>query len=244
MPPPSRRTVAAHRRRRRASAGRDGDRTDRPGCRPALRGFLTALGPSIDVYDIDDPASLTVVVNKQRPLDPIDWAPSDLTAPRGIPNPHGQPLRAAAVDALEALYAEARDAGIRLHMISGYRSHRLQSSVFRTRVSTYGEHGAEQRSARPGHSEHQTGLAVDFDDGSGCELRECFGETKAGRWLRENAHRFGFILRYDHDTEGMVGYQYEPWHFRYVGVEIAADMHEHAIGTLEEYFGLPEAPDY
>ena len=207
-------------------------------------GFITSAGPSILVYDIDDPASITVVVNKQRALTPIDWAPPDLVFPRGLPNPNRQPLRAEAAAALEAMDAEARGEGIRLRMTSGYRSHRLQQQVFASRVSQLGSAAAEARTARPGHSEHQTGLAVDLDDGNGCELRACFGDTRAGQWLQDNAHRFGFILRYDEGAHDTVGFQYEPWHFRYVGVDVATDIFTHEIPALEDYFGLPHAPDY
>ncbi len=211
---------------------------------PVWEGFVTSLGPSIVVYDIDDPASITVVVNKQRPLDPLDWAPDDLVMPQGIPNGNRQPLRAEAAQALEAMNAAARAEGIRLHLLSGYRSYGVQRGVFATRVRQLGVTAAEARSARPGHSEHQTGLAIDLDDASGCALHACFGDTRAGRWLHENSYRFGFILRYEHGEKETVGFQYEPWHFRYVGLDIAADMHEHDILTLEDYFGLPAAPDY
>lgn len=209
-----------------------------------FEGFLTAAGPSIDVYDIDDPSSVTVVVNKQRPLDPIEWAPDDLVMPQGIRNLNSQPLRAEAAAALEEMHAAARAEGIRLNLTSAYRGYGMQRNVFTKRVAALGEEAAEKRSARPGYSEHQTGLAVDLDDGSGCELRACFGDTRAGLWLRENSHRFGYILRYDDGERAAVGYQYEPWHFRYVGLDVAKDMHENDIATLEAYFGLPDAPDY
>ena len=111
-------------------------------------------------------------------------------------------------------------------------------------VARDGIAAAETYSARPGHSEHQTGLAADLDDGSGCAFMACFGQTATGLWLRENAYRYGFILRYDDGQQPVVGYIYEPWHFRYVGVEVAAGMREAGIRNLEEYFGLPAAPSY
>lgn len=211
---------------------------------PASDAVLASFGVADEIYGIDLPSSITVVVNKQRSLTPVDWEPSDLVYPEGVDNPNDQPLRAEASAALEAMHAAASDAGIRFHMVSGYRSYDLQTEIFSGRVNAYGEEAAEQRSAHPGHSEHQTGLAVDLDDATGCELRVCFGETATGQWLRENAHRFGFILRYDAGTQATVGFQYEPWHFRYVGPAVSADMHESGIRTLEGYFGLPDAPKY
>ena len=194
--------------------------------------------------DSGDPASITVVVNKQRPLNPISWEPGDLRMPAGIPNTNGQPVRAEAATALESMYAEASAAGLPFTITSAYRSYGLQVSLFESYAARDGVAAAETYSARPGHSEHQTGLAVDLDDGSGCAFESCFGETATGQWLRENAHRFGFILRYDAGQEPVVGFIYEPWHFRYVGTQVAGDMHERGIKNLEEYFGLPAAPSY
>lgn len=191
-----------------------------------------------------DPASITVVVNKQRPLGPIDWAPSDLRYPVGIANPNGHPVRAEAATALEAMYADASAAGVPFIMISGFRNYDYQTTLFNNYVARDGVAAAETYSARPGHSEHQTGLAVDLDDGSGCILDSCFGETGAGQWLRANAHRYGFILRYDAGQQPTVGFMYEPWHFRYVGTTVSEDMHAKGIVNLEDYFGLPAAPTY
>ena len=202
-----------------------------------------AAGPAA-AANIDDPASIAVVVNKQRPLQPISWEPGDLRMPAGIPNPNGQPLRAEAATALEAMYAEAAAAGVPFIITSGYRGYGLQTSLFESYTARDGLAAAETYSARPGHSEHQTGLAADLDDGSGCSLDSCFGDTAAGRWLRENAHRFGFILRYDAGQQPVVGFIYEPWHFRYVGAQVAGDMRARGIANLEDYFGLPAAPTY
>ena len=195
-------------------------------------------------FDIDDPASLTVVVNKQRPLIPADWSPTELVHPAGIDSPNGQPLRPEAAAALEAMHAAAQEHGIRLVLYSGYRSFDLQTRLFATYSAQSGVEAAETFSARPSHSEHQTGLAADLGDGSGCSMQECFENTTAGQWLRENAYRFGFILRYDRGEQATVGYIYEPWHFRFIGVEIAGEMHEQGITNLEDYFGLPAAPGY
>lgn len=192
---------------------------------------------------INDPSSITVVVNKQRPLDPIDWAPADLVMP-SIPNNNGQPMRAEATEAIERMHADAVAAGAPFIIASAYRSYGVQVGLFDSYVKRDGVAAAETYSARAGHSEHQTGLVADLDDNSGCRFEACFGETAAGQWLRANSYRFGFILRYDKDQQGTVGYIYEPWHFRYVGVDVATDMHERGIKNLEDYFDLPAAPDY
>ena len=192
---------------------------------------------------IDDPNSISVVVNKQRPLNPAGFAPADLAYPE-VPNSSGQPLRYEAAVALERMYAEASGAGLPFAIVSGYRGFDMQQQLFNSYAANYGVASAETFSARPGHSEHQTGLAVDISECQGCALSEAFGATPQGLWARENAHRFGFILRYDQGQQPVVGYVYEPWHFRYVGVEIASDMRARGIINLEEYFGLPAAPTY
>lgn len=189
----------------------------------------------------DDPTSLTVVVNKSRAL-PSDYAPSDLRRPAGVGNT--LPLRAVAAAAAERMAADMAAVGIQLRMSSGYRSFSRQQTLYNGFVAREGVAGADEHSARPGHSEHQTGLAADFDDGTGCNLNVCFQNTAGGRWLAENAWRYGFILRYGDGWQPTVGYRFEPWHYRFVGETAAADMHDRGILTLEEYFGLPASPDY
>lgn len=189
----------------------------------------------------DDPTSLTVVVNKSRAL-PSEYAPSDLRRPAGVGNT--LPLRAVAAAAAERMAADMAAVGIQLRMSSGYRSFSRQQTLYNGFVAREGVAGADEHSARPGHSEHQTGLAADFDDGTGCNLKVCFQNTAGGSWLAENAWRYGFILRYGDGWQPTVGYRFEPWHYRFVGETAAADMHDRGILTLEEYFGLPASPDY
>ena len=94
---------------------------------------------------------------------------------------------------------------------------------------------ADQYSARPGHSEHQTGLTIDITSESVHEgLTEAFGETEEGEWVAQNAHRFGYIIRYPQNRVSETGYQYEPWHLRYVGVKIATEIYEDQL-ILEDY---------
>jgi D-alanyl-D-alanine carboxypeptidase len=189
----------------------------------------------------DDPTSLTVVVNKSRAL-PSTYAPTDLRRPAGVGNT--LPLRAIAAAAAERMAADMAAVGIQLRMSSGYRSYSRQQTLYNGFVAREGVAGADEHSARPGYSEHQTGLAADFDDGTGCNLNACFQNTAGGRWLAENAWRYGFILRYGDGWQPTVGYRFEPWHYRFVGETVAADMHDRGVLTLEEYFGLPASPDY
>jgi D-alanyl-D-alanine carboxypeptidase len=195
--------------------------------------------------DLNSPASITVVVNKQRPLSPIRWAPGDLVIPAGIPNTNGQPVRAKTAQALQSMNAAMRaEIGRGFIITSGFRSYDYQAQLFNNYVARDGLAAAESYSARPGHSEHQTGLAVDLDDGMGCSFQGCFGVSAVGQWLRHNAYRFGFILRYDSGQQHIVGYIYEPWHFRYVGTAVAKDMRARGYVNLESYFQLPPAPRY
>lgn len=193
--------------------------------------------------DVDSPGSIDVVVNKQRPL-PADFAPPELTATTRMPNPSGEVIRPEAAKALDDLYEGARSQGVELVLVSGYRSFAEQEIIYENkRAESGGE--ADRVSARPGHSEHQTGLAADVGRPDGqCTLQPCFGETAEGKWLAENAWRYGFLLRYPQDLTPVIGYAYEPWHFRFVGVETATRMHHEGVRTLEEYRGLPAAPDY
>ena len=101
-------------------------------------------------------------------------------------------------------------------------------------------------SARPGYSEHQTGMAMDIlDTVSGCSTDgRCFAATPAYAWLQQNAYRFGYVLRYPDGGTPVMGYEFEPWHWRWVGVPLATELHSTGIPTLEEFFGLPAAPGY
>ncbi|MEY4102020.1 MAG: D-alanyl-D-alanine carboxypeptidase [Actinomycetota bacterium] len=195
--------------------------------------------------DLNAASSMTVVVNKHRPLREQAYVPANLVLPAGIPNAAGTPLRADAAQALEAMAADAQKSGISIVMASGYRSFETQIATYNSYVTGYGQAAADTTSARPGFSEHQTGLAADLSAvGSGCTIADCFETTAPGQWLAANSWRFGYILRYPKGAQGITGYNFEPWHFRYVGLVVASQMHDKAIATLEEYFGLEAAPDY
>lgn len=195
-------------------------------------------------YSIDDPTSIWVVVNKLRPLQPAGYVPPDLRVAQ-IAATQELAMRDATATAAEAMFAEAAAAGVPLRLTSAYRSFESQTRINSNLVQQLGQERADIASARPGHSEHQTGFAIDIGATSGvCELQACFGETPQGLWLVSNAHRFGFMLRYPDGLTAITGYAYEPWHWRYVGVELATELRETGIATLEEFFELPPAPTY
>jgi D-alanyl-D-alanine carboxypeptidase len=196
-------------------------------------------------FSIDDPSSLWVVVNKLRPLNPADYQAPDLVS---VPVPHvNDPiLRQEASDQIVAMFAAyTAETGNEMQSQSAYRSYGVQVNVYQGWVNSLGQEGADLTSARPGHSEHQTGLAMDISAvPNTCALDQCFADTDQGLWLAANAYQWGFILRYPNGMTDITGYEFEPWHYRYVGVALATEMHDTGIQTLEEFFGLGPAPDY
>lgn len=191
------------------------------------------------VGTISHPSSMTVLVNKLNQL-PQEYIPEDLVVPNvkfsfSGDNPKKY-MREEAATALEQMFQGAKDNGYRIYAVSGYRSYERQKSLYNNYVSQYGQASADQFSAQPGKSEHQTGLAMDVTSESvGYELVGEFGETDEGKWLAENAHVYGFILRYPSDKTEITGYMYEPWHFRYVGVSLAQEVYNSKL-SLEEYY--------
>jgi D-alanyl-D-alanine carboxypeptidase len=128
---------------------------------------------------------------------------------------------------------------------SAYRSYAEQKVVHDRQVKRYGLKVGEALAARPGYSEHQTGLAVDVSArGQGCQIRVCFGQTKAGYWITKYAYKYGFIVRYPKTETAYTGYQYEPWHLRFIGVDLATQMKDEKVITLEKFFLLAAAPKY
>ena len=206
-----------------------------------------AIVPTFDkaARSLDDPNSIWVVVNKLRPLNPVNFEPADLV---DVPIPHtwNPRLRQEASDAVISMFTVATaEAGVTLASNSAYRSFDSQTRVYNDDVAANGQAFADTSTARPGTSEHQTGLTIDVGASSGnCSLSKCFGDTAEGQWLASNAWRFGFLLRYPADKTDITGYDFEPWHYRYIGLELSAEMHNTGVTTLEEFFGLPAAPNY
>lgn len=186
-----------------------------------------------------DPQSVAVLINKQFAL-PDEYEPKDLVYPdvrfTFKEKIEKRMMRKEAAAALEELFEGAEKDGIYLAGVSAYRSHRTQTALFNRYVEKDGEEVAKTYSAVPGHSEHETGLAIDVSGSDGkCAAESCFGDTKEAAWLADHATEYGFIIRYPEGKEEITGYKYEPWHLRYVGKEISADIGERNI-TLEEYY--------
>ncbi|WLR56739.1 M15 family metallopeptidase [Mesobacillus subterraneus] len=189
---------------------------------------------------IQNPQNTMSLVNKIFGL-PENYIPADLVRPN-VPFSFGDAklekslMRKEAADALEKMFNGAKSEGFELAAVSGYRSYGRQETLFNAEVNKVGEEKALQAVARPGSSEHQTGLTMDISSKTNnFNLNEQFGSTKEGVWLAHNAHKYGFILRYPRGKEGITGYMYEPWHFRYVGIKAATEIYENDW-TLEEYF--------
>jgi D-alanyl-D-alanine carboxypeptidase len=193
-----------------------------------------------------DPGKIDVVVNKRRPLSPIDYAPADLRVPEVSTATANALLRPDTAAAVEEMFRTAAADGVALTLVSGYRSYADQEATYAHWVSVYGNPtAADTVSARPGHSEHQTGLAFDIGQADGaCTLTACFSDTAAARWAAEHAADFGFILRYPLGASETTGFFAESWHFRFVGKDVAIAMRSAGTQTLEEHFGMPAAPSY
>lgn len=144
-----------------------------------------------------------------------------------------------ALEAYKTMKADAKKIGFDFIAFSTHRTYEYQQSLYERYLERDGKEETDRSSARPGHSEHETGLAFDIgEQGKEHEwLTEEFGEGPAGRWLAENAHKYGFILRYPKGKEHITGFMYESWHFRYVGVDIATEIKQQEI-TLDEYLGI------
>ncbi|GIW13790.1 MAG: hypothetical protein KatS3mg062_1229 [Tepidiforma sp.] len=175
---------------------------------------------------------ILVPLDKQHRL-PADCEPPDLVRlPDDISHGGAQYLRPEALDALLSLLDAARRDGYELLVNSSYRSYAVQEQTYATWVSLYGQEYADRTSARPGHSEHQLGTTVDV--GARGRFLEDFVGTPEADWLAENAWKYGFIVSYPEGKERITGYAYEPWHIRYVGPDVAADVHHSGL-TLREY---------
>lgn len=203
----------------------------------------TGLAPCVR---LDDPARTWVVVDKLRPYAPVDYMPAALAVPESMPNPYGDVLRTDAAAALAALAAGARAAGAgELGLGSGFRSYETQVATYEGHVATKGREQADLVSARPGHSEHQSGLAADVVPCSDvCGTIDDLAGSPQGAWVAAHAWEYGWIVRYEEGATPETGFLPEPWHLRYVGPELARAYHEGGWRSLEAFFGLPEAPHY
>ncbi len=187
--------------------------------------------------ELTDPASVTVLVNKTHAL-PADYVPASLVTPYVLSISDVIQVNELAADQLKAMVNAANESGVTLYLTSGYISYETQDDYFNDRASMVGEAEANKVIAKAGFSEHQTGLAFDFsDNASGTATTVAFAETDAGRWLIEHAWEYGFVMRYPEGKEAVTGYSYQPWHYRYLGTDVAKAMHDIAPDlTMEEYY--------
>lgn len=151
-----------------------------------------------------------------------------------LPRNYGSGLTKETQQAFNTMKEAAKKEGVNLKIISGFRSYDTQSTIYNNYVAKDGKALADRYSARPGYSEHQTGLAIDINS-----LNQAFENTKEGKWLKGNGYKYGFILRYPKEKESVTGYMFEPWHYRYVGKDIAQKLYNNGTyTTLEEYLGI------
>lgn len=183
------------------------------------------------VVDADTSKGKLILVNKYNKLSSA-YIPDNLVT---VEAKYGRTLQMdkEAYEAFKKMWADAQTENLHIWVRSPYRSYQTQNSLYESYAAQDGYNEADTYSARPGYSEHQTGLAVDVvaDDNS----LGNFENTKEFKWMQQNAHKYGFILRYPQGKEYLTGYVYESWHYRYVGVDIATDIYNKGI-TFEEYY--------
>lgn len=184
-----------------------------------------------NIEKIKNPDSIDVLVNKNHQLDK-NYIPNDLVKLSLICANEDKFLRQEAALNFEEMCLEARKQGYKIIAVSSYRSYFYQEELYNYYVRTLGEKKALEASAKPGHSEHQTGLVIDIEGSIG--KYSDFETTEEFIWMKENAYKYGFILRYPKNKKNITGFKYEPWHYRYVGKDVAKIIHENNI-TLEEY---------
>lgn len=193
-----------------------------------------------DYYSLDLQTDMSkgdaIIVNKYYRLD-NSYSPDDLVT---VPMDYawGEEgsivVRKVAYEAFLNMWQGAKEAGHYLMISSAYRSYQEQEIVYNNYKNTYGEDYANKIAAVPGYSEHQTGLAIDVFTKTNSN-RKTFKDSEAAKWLADNAYKYGFILRYPEDKVKYTGYDYESWHFRYVGKDIAKEVFDKDI-TFDEYY--------
>lgn len=181
---------------------------------------------------IENPDDILVLVNKNNQL-LSSYVPNNLESVSLKYANKDKYLKKEAKIAFEKLSEDAYKLGYRIVAVSAYRDYNYQNELFNYYVKEKGLDYALECSAKPGHSEHQTGLAVDVEGSN--EDYNNFENSKEFIWMKDNAHKYGFILRYPKGKEKVTGFKYEPWHYRYVGNEVAKYIYKNNL-TLEEYF--------
>lgn len=183
------------------------------------KSYVSSNGHKVEVVNGVTYIDGILIANKTYPL-PASYNPGGLTSET--------------YNALQEMIGAAASQGINLWIKSGFRSYSTQQGTYAHWVSVYGQATADTISARPGHSEHQSGLAVDLNS-----LDQDFEYTPEGKWLNENCYKYGFIIRFVKGKDNETGYAFEPWHVRYVGKNLASKLYNGGNWiTLESYFGI------
>ena len=195
-------------------------------------------GPYNEIVTVGNPNSISVLVNKNFML-PSGYKPNDLVLIDG-----SHRLRGEAAKQFLKMKTDMTALGYKIYVMSAYRTYQSQSGKHSSATGHYGIESADSQFARAGHSEHQTGLAVDIVQSRAIKVmtQAKFETTKEFAWLEKNAYKYGFILRYPKEYTDIHGFMYEPWHWRYVGVDIATAMYNDGIVMFEEYYGWYLAP--
>ena len=197
------------------------------------------ISQKIKLIVVSDPNNMTFTTSKGfkgKVIDGVTYIDDVLIANKtySLPSDYGTGLTSTTKNAFDKMNADAKSLGLNLWIASGYRSYATQKRLYNNYVSSDGKEAADTYSARPGYSEHQTGLAFDLNS-----VEESFANTDEGKWVKDNCYRYGLIIRYPKGKESITGYIYEPWHLRYVGVELATKLYNNGDWiTLEEYFGV------
>ena len=209
---------------------------------PALSevdGEKIVIGTSSKGYTIYTKSGVTyvdgiMIVNKSYPL-PEDYIPRNThTSAEGRTNTCNTCINETAYQAFNKMKADAASIGLNIYIQSGYRPYSTQKTIYNRYVARDGQTAADTYSARPGASEHQSGLCFDLNS-----ISDAFANTAEGKWVNENAYRYGFVIRFPKGKQGYTGYKYESWHLRYVGTDLAKELYNNGDWiSLEEYYGL------
>ena len=181
-----------------------------------------------NINTLHDYLDITTLVNKYNKL-PDNYEIDDLVTLDKEYSSRGEKIREIAYKNLKVMFDKAREDGINLNVISGYRTSEKQNTLFNNSVKKNGIEHALMYSAKMGHSEHQLGLAIDINT-----TQESFKNTNEYKWLKNNSYKYGFIERYKENKENITGFAYEPWHYRYIGIDNATKVFTENI-TYEEY---------